>query len=822
MIDVPIAVRDALKDGGYKKNYRFVIGDAIMATVYRDVETLQPNTSYTITMSGEMRLYNSLVNVRDFEIEIEYGESVVIDPVERMLPDPTGGYYYPFNITPEMVGGSIIISTLSGDGEPLILQSKTAEKSEVFVPRFTIENDRLVKESVKIDERLCSDEMLKFGLCEGSSLEFQAFDIENLTNKRVQAFVDVEYPVVSYEEDEEAGTSTKIITMGTCTIPMGFYDVHESSRQASTGIRKITAFNKLKSDYLDKDMSAEIKRIYGSAIIHVRDILKLMLKTFSIIDVSEYEYVPPVPSQTWDWEIQQFIDSTRDVSAVWSNAKRSFTPIKIESWSDPAAHDMDFGPFAPAILHRYYGANNGAKVYLEGFALRYMYYDRTTTNPLYEIELHEYVEYLDNAIKDFINTELYKACGRLGAGYDTGTEEVVRRLWQMESDPYSQNGSLRDYFFYVEVRFKDGSYQIFGDQLRNATGSFDDLRSRTFSNVADIRVIYPYYIKFGTKFTASSGYWAGYIDDSKIPKYFPDGTPTRATNSVAMIGEPHEYMYWDPFGEGDDPIDPHYAYKYYTPPTLPDGSIITDEILRQLIKVKTISVSGTGIEMAEINPQEISSVSLRDLQTAVFEINCQFGKLDRNSNYFSGIELNNGRLYPADTLYPDDALYPMSQSESGFRAMYSKLWADEGNVHSWRNLIITYKGLIENEDTHEHEESEKIYTIEIDANGTDDYEVTANWLFKNLLWADSESESWQEAAGLENIEDYADAMVAKMQSVSWFPFEMWCAGLPYVETGDEVEIVVGEHAYTSYVLRRTIKGIQNLQDEMINGTLDIF
>ena len=74
----------------------------------------------------------------------------------------------------------------------------------------------------------------------------------------------------------------------------------------------------------------------------------------------------------------------------------------------------------------------------------------------------------------------------------------------------------------------------------------------------------------------------------------------------------------------------------------------------------------------------------------------------------------------------------------------------------------------------------------------------------------------------EAIEDYADAMADKMENISWFPFELWCAGLPYIETGDEVEINLDEQAYTSYVLRRSLNGIQNLQDDMINGTLDIF
>ena len=85
-----------------------------------------------------------------------------------------------------------------------------------------------------------------------------------------------------------------------------------------------------------------------------------------------------------------------------------------------------------------------------------------------------------------------------------------------------------------------------------------------------------------------------------------------------------------------------------------------------------------------------------------------------------------------------------------------------------------------------------------------------NWLFKNLVWTE------------EQVEEYADAMAAKMQPITWFPFEMWAAGLPYIETGDAIEIILGEDTYTSYILRRILKGIQNLQDTYIDGTLEIF
>jgi hypothetical protein len=142
--------------------------------------------------------------------------------------------------------------------------------------------------------------------------------------------------------------------------------------------------------------------------------------------------------------------------------------------------------------------------------------------------------------------------------------------------------------------------------------------------------------------------------------------------------------------------------------------------------------------------------------------------------------------------------------------MYSKLWADEGNVRSFRYLIITYKSEIVDPDTGTVSEVEKTLQRTVNEHGTDNYNMSDNWLFRNLVWDDA------------TVGDYADAMVEKLQNVTWFPFEMWCAGLPYIETGDEVEINMDEGAYTSSVLRRTLKGIQNLQDQMINGRLDIF
>jgi hypothetical protein len=271
MIDVPIAVRDALKDGGYKKNYRFIVGHAYEQPVYELEQDLELDVAYTIDRNGTYRLYVDQPPYFTFDLN---GTST---EVTSMIVDYAGGLYY--NLGNLSIGDVI---TLTETTYTVSLKRLTAELEEVFQPDFTINNDNLVKESVKIDERMCSDDNLKFGLCEGSSLEFQAFDIENITGKRIQAFVDVKYPVYIYDYDETTNKTTKSETIEECSIPMGWYDVQETSRQASTGIRKVSAYNKLKSDYLDADVNALIVEEFGTTTVRVLDILRFLLRKFGI------------------------------------------------------------------------------------------------------------------------------------------------------------------------------------------------------------------------------------------------------------------------------------------------------------------------------------------------------------------------------------------------------------------------------------------------------------------------------------------------------------------------------------------------------------
>ena len=768
MIDVPIPVRDALKDGSYKKNYRFIVGSVEEENVYTTESALTFNIQYTLTRNGDYRLCNDFHSTG-----ITYtlnGSSITIT---ELTEDLAGGYYC--DLGSLVIGDTITITAATYD---IDLRRKTTETQEIFQPEITIENDKLVKESVKIDERMCSDDDIKFGLCEGSALEFQAFNIDNITGKRIQTFVDVYYPIISYSYDETTDKSTKHEDIEMYSIPMGWFDVQETSRQASTGIKKVSAYNKLKSDYLDADASVLIKEAFGEdSTVYVMDILHLLLKNYGIKEPESQRLIYDFWSKY-----------------LWSNPRLYFTPFRYTQSSGVIIEHTSRTLMNPAILMtkgRIYTTTN---IYVEANALMERYYIRRNVgNVPIQFELDSAVNYMDTAIVNFIKD----ICD--GISTNCGGTELWNRIHNMNSGNVSPD--IADYFFYVRIHFYGGNIpdQFYGNNLRNPTGSFTELANRTFTNVNYVEVVTPLKLRYSHLLTTTQGDYLEYINDG------------RADNDIYLIGGSKEFVHH---------ADNAYEYLTYTPPLMPDGTISSN--LCDLFIVKTLTGNVTPADTLQISTADLSNITLRDLQTAVFEMQCQFGKLDRINNIFTGVELNNGRLYPADDLYPDNELYPLSTSESGFRAMYSRLWADEGNIRKWRYLVITYKGLIEDPDTHEVSDADKMYITTIDEDGTDDYEINDNWLFKNLVWADSETENLPEAADLENIEDYAAAMVAKMTSISWFPFEMWCAGLPYIETGDEIEINIGGGAYTSYVLRRTIKGIQNLQDEMIDGTLDIF
>lgn len=589
---------------------------------------------------------------------------------------------------------------------------------------FTIDNNNLVSESVNIDERMCSGNKIKFGLCEGSSLEFQYFGFPSILGRRLQVFIDVDY-----------GAENPYV------IPMGYFDVQKCSRQASTGIIKVTAYNKLMSEYLDAKANELLLNTIGNSElpILVYDIQNLLLNEYQI--QPEQEVYQNVANR-----LRSYIDL--GMAAKLTSNTLTVTPINYYNLLYIPGKAWNTTFYLWPLPNAWTWTCDPTK-----------YYTFKSSFDLGAWE-HELVEYLRNLID---------------------LSQLNKTSEQFFDWIISQEGGWL-HIFGIEILYADNTTQVFSDEAYSrgaATGKFSDIINKTFTNVSEVSL------------------WL--INDLIVNEKYE--SQVYSTYAMLSIDGPDYQYYTDSLRrDGTYP-----TFKFPDGTDLPNyGAGGRVEPIPDWFQVY-LNAGMDDAEKVSIIPSQSPDFTLREIISADYETVCQFGQLDRITDLFSGVELNHSRLYPQETLYPDNALYPEGAQASATKSMYSQLWADEGNVRKWRNLLITYKGLND-----QQQEKDFVYTAEINPDGTDDYDCSDNWLFRNLVWTQAQ------------IEEYADAMVEKMQDMTWFPFEMWCPGLPYLETGDEIEIPLGQNSYTSYVLQRQLKGIQNLQDTYINGTLDIF
>ncbi len=573
----------------------------------------------------------------------------------------------------------------------------------------TIDNYNLVYESVHINEKLCSGDVLKFGLCEGSSIEFEYFGKPDILGRRINVLLHVQY---KNDQDELAWYHH---------ISIGFFTVEKCPRQFSTGIYKATAYNKLQSKYLDEKANLSISELVSDNAdpnkISVNTVNEMLLGDYGI----KYDPVGEV----------------------------SFDMLEKESYSG----------------------------------------DRYNIPPFKLIGS---------------NTTYYPSLVQSEQGPD-GHRGIANELYIREDSPYVHNTRIKLNIPNAKRLIKDRVAQLKNwilENVQNGQTYWDNLGTDSSSD-PDAPYVPERAMQIGVLFANGGAHYT----DPEIFHFFGSSVSSdyRDIDTLEYLQDLH----FDDTGYITDTIYIAIFNKLvlYTDRARTQGSTT---VLHLSGSLKGAGDSFfyrpmTDIDQILIDRNMQTEVTLRDLQSATYEMLCQFGQLDRQTDLFKGIELNNSALFPADTLYPAGDLCPSGTLERTVKSGYSKLWSESGNVQSWRNLIITYKGRENNQ------EVEKTLTRTINANGTTDYNMSDNWLFKNLIWTDRE------------IGEFADDMTSKMQDVTWFPFEMWGAGLPYLETGDQIEVVdIAGETHPSYVLSRQLDGIQNLQDTLMNGTLDIF
>jgi len=157
--------------------------------------------------------------------------------------------------------------------------------------RADICNDLIVKDTVKLTESLCSQEELKFGLCESPVFECEVVGAGNINGAVIHVFCEI------YCDSSVTGSVWRNdLQAYVYPIPYGVYTVTESKRQADMIHRKIVAYNNVYNSIVDggqsdSDMAFYAGRIVNSQSAFSTSIEELIFTTYpKLFDESQYNY----------------------------------------------------------------------------------------------------------------------------------------------------------------------------------------------------------------------------------------------------------------------------------------------------------------------------------------------------------------------------------------------------------------------------------------------------------------------------------------------------------------------------------------------------
>lgn len=187
-------------------------------------------------------------------------------------------------------------------------------------------------------------------------------------------------------------------------------------------------------------------------------------------------------------------------------------------------------------------------------------------------------------------------------------------------------------------------------------------------------------------------------------------------------------------------------------------------------------------------------LTAKDVLEAICEINGVFGKMSRD-DVFTYVELKpfSRGLFPSKTLYPNKSLFPRKPGNVDTRRLemgeYKTLQVGDTNFEQITKLQI-------------RQSEDDIGYIAGDDTGVT-YIIQGNFLTYS--------------SGTEELKTIANNALSKISKVIFNPVNITLQGNPCVETGDTITIIdTNNNVYKSYVLQRTLTGIQMIMDSIIS------
>ena len=214
-------------------------------------------------------------------------------------------------------------------------------------------------------------------------------------------------------------------------------------------------------------------------------------------------------------------------------------------------------------------------------------------------------------------------------------------------------------------------------------------------------------------------------------------------------------------------------------------SLVNDEMIIEKTVEVTASSSGSS-DTAETSTIG-EAMSGKEVLSCILEINGCMGNIGRDGKFrYVYLTQEMQGLYPANDLYPADDLYPRNpKSTSISKSQYISAQYEDYIVRTIDKLQI-------------REKENDIGVIVGDGGNT--YVIEGNFLVYGK--------------GTKELNEIGEKTLSKIKGIIYRPFSADCKGNPCLEAGDAVRLTTKYELIETYILKRTLKGIQALRDDL--------
>lgn len=251
-----------------------------------------------------------------------------------------------------------------------------------------------------------------------------------------------------------------------------------------------------------------------------------------------------------------------------------------------------------------------------------------------------------------------------------------------------------------------------------------------------------------------------------------------------------------------------FLNRYGLQEVLPQGGLVNDNILiSKTIAVTANSESSSGTEYESTIGETLSG---KDIITAICEINGCFGHIGRDGKfYYIYLPQNIQGIYPADFLYPDhvpEQWNYLQQAETGhlYPQNPASINLGDGTYIDCKCDSFVVRTI---EELQIRQEENDIGVI-VGKSGGNSYAIESNFLVYGK--------------GTEELRRIANNILGKITDIIYRPFNADCKGNPCIEVGNPIRIGTRNEIIESYVLQRTLKGIQALRDDYIAAGTEMY